>query len=67
MKICNFAEGCGGDVNIATFIIAVHSLTAGKDFSHLGLCQILIFSQVSNSMITRQVNTTLFQNKNIIL
>ena len=37
VEIRDFDEGSGGDVNIATLIIAVYPLTAGKNFTHFGL------------------------------
>ena len=44
MEIRDFCQRSGGDINVSSFIIAVHPLTARQNLPHLCLCQIPIFS-----------------------
>ena len=60
VEISNFTKCGGGNVYIASFIVAVHALATGKDLSHFCLRQILVLSQVPDSAVIRHNHTTFF-------
>ena len=51
MKVRKLYQYLGGDVQIASFIVAVNTLTAVQNFSDFGLSHIGILSEISYSGI----------------
>ena len=51
MKIGQTDENRGGDVDIPAFVVAVDALAARQKLADLGLCEILVFSQLTDSLV----------------
>ena len=64
MKIGKLQENFRWDIQHAALIIGINALTAGKCVSHLCLCQISIFAQITNSFVNHETTYTISSAKN---